>query len=111
MASKHRHIYVSRKWKALCAQVYEEETHCGICAKPVDHRYPPRHPMSRTVHHIQDLDLGGAPYDRDNVCLAHYGCNSSLGASTAAKVRAEHAKARTTRAMHGAPIHVPRGVA
>ena len=69
-----------RPWRQLCAQVYAEETHCIRCGRYVDQALPPRTPMSRSVDHIEALAQGGAKLARDNVGLAHYGCNSRAGA-------------------------------
>jgi len=76
-----------RPWRRLCARVYAEETHCIRCGRWVDKDLPYRNPRtgqvnrwSKSVDHKRALHLGGAPLARDNVGLAHFGCNSSHGA-------------------------------
>jgi hypothetical protein len=78
-----------RAWRALCAQVYNDpaETHCIRCGKPVDKtivfsQYLPKHlrPQARSVDHIVAMHMGGAKLSRDNVAIAHYGCNARHGA-------------------------------
>ena len=49
---------------------------CGLCHRPVSRRFKPNHPLSATLDHIVPVRLGGA-HTRDNVQLAHYGCNSA----------------------------------
>lgn len=66
-----------RRWAALRAQVFAEETHCWWCGQPVNQALPPTHPMSRTADHVDELALGGAPLDRSNVRLAHRRCNTN----------------------------------
>lgn len=105
MARKHAHIYSDPRWKQIVAQVYEEEENCRICGRYCDPRYPARTSMSRSVHHLVDLDLGGAPFDRDNAGLAHYGCNSRLGAEQAARTR-EARRGPAPQVMRGMRVHV-----
>lgn len=69
-----------RPWRRLSAQVYAEETHCIRCGRWVDQSLPPNTRMSRTVDHIDALAMGGARLKRENVGLAHHGCNSRAGA-------------------------------
>ncbi|WP_328465515.1 HNH endonuclease [Actinoplanes sp. NBC_00393] len=88
-----------RSWRVLCAQVYADphETHCLRCGKPVDKslvfsRYLPAHqrPHARSVDHIIAIEQGGARLSRDNVAIAHYGCNSRHGARIGAAKRRGH---------------------
>lgn len=78
-----------RAWRLLCAQVYADpaETHCVRCGRPVDkglvfgqHLPTELRPQARSVDHIIAMDQGGARLSRDNVGIAHYGCNSRHGA-------------------------------
>lgn len=71
-----------RRWRALCTQVYADphETHCVRCGRWVDKTLTGCAPQSRSVDHITALDQGGHPYSRDNVAIAHFGCNSAHGA-------------------------------
>ena len=71
-----------RPWRALCARVYADphETHCVRCGRPVNKGLRGCTPQSRSVDHIIAIEHGGAPLSRDNVALAHYGCNSRHGA-------------------------------
>lgn len=78
-----------RAWRALCAQVYADpnETHCVRCGRPVDKSLVfgpdlPIHmrPQARSVDHIIAMAQGGAKLSRENVAIAHYGCNGRHGA-------------------------------
>lgn len=78
-----------RAWRTLCAQVYADpsETHCLRCGRPVDKTliFGPELPQhlraqARSVDHIMAIHHGGARLSRDNVAIAHYGCNSRHGA-------------------------------
>lgn len=71
-----------RPWRELCAQVYNDphETHCLRCGTPVDKELGGTTPRSRSVDHIIAIELGGARLSRDNVAIAHFGCNSRHGA-------------------------------
>lgn len=72
-----------RPWRELCEQVYADphETHCLRCGRAVDKGLRGTTPESRSVDHIIAIDLGGARLSRDNVALAHFGCNSRHGAN------------------------------
>lgn len=74
-----------RPWARLVAQVYAEETHCGIpdCGAYVDQTLPANHDLARSVDHIIPLADGGPEYARWNVRLAHRICNSRRGATHA----------------------------
>ena len=85
-----------RDWRALCARVYADpcETHCLRCGQPVDktlvfsEELPPEvRRRARSVDHIIPIDQGGARESRDNVALAHYGCNARHGARMVAAKR------------------------
>jgi 5-methylcytosine-specific restriction endonuclease McrA len=88
-----------RAWRLLCGQVYADpaETHCIRCGKPVDKDLiatdlpPGLRAQARSVDHIIAIDQGGARLSRDNVAIAHYGCNSRHGA----KVRWAKTKGHT----------------
>lgn len=62
-------------------QCFREETHCCICGEWVDQRLPNyRSSKARSVHHLIPPDI--APElanSRDNMRLAHIGCNSREG--------------------------------
>lgn len=68
-----------KRMKDLRLLVLSEEHVCGICGDPVDKSLHFHHRMSATVDHIVPLALGGAPFDRENVRLAHRSCNAQLG--------------------------------
>ena len=48
---------------------------------------------ARSVDHIIAIDQGGARQSRENVALAHYGCNSRHGARMLADKRRGHGHA------------------
>lgn len=75
------HPRTHRKWRQLRERVFAEETHCWLCGRWVDQSLPPRTPMSRSADHVVPIDQGGAEFDRANVRLAHFGCNSRRGAN------------------------------
>ena len=52
---------------------------CALCGKPVDKTLPAGHPMAAEVDEIIPVSLGGSPYRRDNVQLAHRICNQRKG--------------------------------
>lgn len=60
---------------------FAEETHCYFCHRYVDQGLPNyRSKLARSVHHLIPPDI--APHlanNRDNMRLAHIGCNSSYG--------------------------------
>lgn len=66
-----------RQWRQIAQRVYDEEELCWLCGGWVDQRLPTRHPMSRSADHLVQLKHGGNEHDRQQVRLAHYGCNSS----------------------------------
>ena len=67
---KHRAAFDKNKKK-----IYQTQTLCGICGKPVDFskKYPD--PLSPCVDHIIPVSKGGHPSDIDNLQLAHWECN------------------------------------
>lgn len=67
---KHRAAFDKNKKK-----IYQTQTLCGICGKPVDFskRYPD--PLSPCIDHIIPVSKGGHPSDIDNLQLAHWECN------------------------------------
>lgn len=78
-----------RRWQALCRQIrMSSDVHiCHWCRRLIDLDAPPRTPMSFSVDHKLPRALGGAPYDRDNLAVAHYGCNSAKGARVGQRPR------------------------
>lgn len=86
MAASHR--VLGRRWLALAAQVYAEETHCYWCGRYVDQTLDAKHPMGRTADHVREIHEGGHPLDRDNVRLMHRMCNSEKSAQVRARRRA-----------------------
>lgn len=70
-----------RPWRTVQARVFAEETHCCLCGRYVDQTIPNvRHRRARSVHHLIPPDI--APElanDRDNLRLAHFGCNAKAG--------------------------------
>jgi 5-methylcytosine-specific restriction endonuclease McrA len=69
----------TKRFRDLRQQVIHEETHCWLCHQPVSRnlRYP--HPKSAAIDHVTPRSHGGDPYDRNNLRLAHFDCNSSRG--------------------------------
>lgn len=68
-----------RPWERAKAIVYREETHCWLCATPVDQTLPASHPASRSVDHLHTLHHGGPHLARTNHRLAHRRCNTIRG--------------------------------
>ena len=67
---KHRAAFDKNKKK-----IYQTQTLCGICGKPVDFskKYPD--PLSPCIDHIIPVSKGGHPSDIDNLQLAPWECN------------------------------------
>lgn len=100
MAESHR--ILGRRWLALAAQVYNEETHCYWCGQYVDQTLPPKHPMGRTADHVREIHEGGHPLDRDNTRLMHRKCNTE---------KSNQVRARRKAIERGAVISVdPRSI-
>lgn len=59
----------------LRALVLAEETHCWICGFMVHREHKAPHPGSPSVDHVVRLADGGRN-TRENLRLAHLGCNS-----------------------------------
>ncbi len=69
-------------WRRLVALVRSEEPNCWLCGQPIDHTAKPRSRWSFSVDHIIPVDeRPDLIYERSNVHAAHYGCNSSRGAT------------------------------
>lgn len=70
-----------RPWRAVQAKVYAEETHCYLCGKPVDQTLANyRSSEARSVHHLIPPDIEPRlAHARENLRLAHLGCNSKYG--------------------------------
>jgi 5-methylcytosine-specific restriction endonuclease McrA len=65
-------------WLRVQARVFAEETDCWWCGRYVDQSLDGRrHPMGKTVDHVQELWEGGDPLDRANLRLAHRRCNTA----------------------------------
>lgn len=67
------------RWQRLCKQLIPQASHCAICRRPLDHAAPARTPWSPSLDHIIPISRGGAPYDRANCQVVHYGCNARKG--------------------------------
>jgi len=65
--------------RQLRARVLAEETHCGLCGRPVDTQLPAGLPASPEVDEIIPVSRGGSPYDRTNCRLVHRLCNQRRG--------------------------------
>ena len=64
----------STRRNKLRARVLREEDHCWLCGEAVNTRQQPGLPDSPEVDEILPVSLGGDPYDRSNVRLAHRLC-------------------------------------
>jgi 5-methylcytosine-specific restriction endonuclease McrA len=65
------------RWRTIAQKVYDEEELCWLCGRFVNQELPRTHPMSRSADHLIQLQHGGDEYDRSQIRLAHYGCNST----------------------------------
>lgn len=73
LKAKVRHIPYSRE------EIFTRDKGiCFVCNKLINLKFPPRHRLSFTIHHIKAIFLGGDDIP-ENVVSAHYGCNSSIG--------------------------------
>jgi 5-methylcytosine-specific restriction endonuclease McrA len=70
-----------RPWRRVQARVYAEETHCHLCGKHVDQTLIDyRSAQARSVHHLIPPDIAPELANkRENLRLAHLGCNASAG--------------------------------
>lgn len=69
-------------WRRLVAIVRSEEPNCWLCGQPWDPHAKPRTRWAFSVDHIEPVDARpDLIYHRSNVHAAHYGCNSSRGAT------------------------------
>lgn len=61
------------------SEIYQRDRGiCGLCHRRVSLKYKPNHPKSATIDHIIPVHPSkGGRHTRDNVQLAHFGCNSS----------------------------------
>lgn len=62
---------------------------CPKCAQPIDWTLAWPDPRSASVDHIIERQDGGPAFDPDNAWSMHLGCNTSKGATRAARRRAE----------------------
>ena len=69
----------TKAWKTLRRSVIDEETHCGICGEMVDKTLSGNTALGPSLDHAIPMSLGGHPFDRTNLRLAHTGCNSRGG--------------------------------
>ena len=56
-------------------KIYQTQSVCGICGKPVDFKLKYPHPLAPCIDHIIPISKGGHPSDIDNMQLAHWTCN------------------------------------
>lgn len=64
-----------RTFQKLSKIVYNSQTVCAICGRPVDFSRKFPDPWSKTIDHIIPVSKGGNPLDLDNLQLAHLQCN------------------------------------
>lgn len=65
------------RWRIVSAQVYREERLCWLCSQPVNQALHSKHPQSKTVDHLIQLQHGGDPLKRSGLRLSHRSCNSA----------------------------------
>jgi 5-methylcytosine-specific restriction endonuclease McrA len=88
----------STRRNKLRARVLREESICWLCGEAVDTKLQAGLPQSPEVDELLPVSLGGDPYDRANVRLAHRLCNQKRSnklpneAIEAAKLRAKNEK-------------------
>lgn len=66
-----------QRWRDLRSTVYSTEENCWLCGQWVDQTLPALDSRARTADHLVSLQHGGSELDRDNLRLAHRGCNSA----------------------------------
>lgn len=71
--------------------IFNSQTNCGICGRPVnfDKKFPD--PWSATIDHIIPIQKGGAPASLENLQLAHLQCNRLKSTKTVAPQAKEKA--------------------
>jgi 5-methylcytosine-specific restriction endonuclease McrA len=82
VTSKKGDPLVSYRWKQLRKRVFAEEWLCWLCGLPCDFKGAPLTPRSPTVDHVIPRSKGGAVYDRQNLRLACFECNTRRGDGT-----------------------------
>jgi HNH endonuclease len=90
-----------RRWRDAAARVRARAARgepCHVCGYPIDLTLPPRSPMSFSVDHLQELALGGAETDPQNLRPAHLRHNIQRS------LWLTHQPARTTRARSDLPL-------
>lgn len=66
----------------LDREIFERDRwRCGICGKRVNRKLQYPHTRSASIDHVIPLGRGGS-HTRDNVQLAHYGCNAAKRTQT-----------------------------
>lgn len=83
----------STRRNKLRARVLREETICWLCGEAVNTSLQAGLPQSPEVDELLPVSLGGDPYDRSNVRLAHRLCNQKRS-NKLPKEAIEAAKAR-----------------
>lgn len=80
MVSAKRNRYANgHRRRQIRAAVLREEDMCWICGQTVDKTLPAGHPMAAECDEVVPVSLGGSPYVRDNVRLAHRLHNQQRG--------------------------------
>lgn len=94
----------STKRDRVRRRVLFEETNCWLCGERVDKTLPSGTPASPEVDEILPVSLGGDPYDRANVRLAHRLCNQKRGN----KLPQEAIEAARARVKQSGPLMTSR---
>lgn len=67
----------THRWQQLRRSVIaESEPYCAACGRFVDKTIPGRQSQGPSVDHRIPREKGGGMWDRSNLALVHYGCNS-----------------------------------
>jgi 5-methylcytosine-specific restriction endonuclease McrA len=83
-----------RPWARIKAELFVPGAICYRCREPIEYGLRRNHPRGPSVDHILSLEMGGHPTARENLAVAHFGCNSSKGDGRPKKSTAPRPRSR-----------------
>ena len=69
------HTWAKNQYQKAKKIIFNSQTVCGICGRPVDFKQVFPDPYSATLDHIIPVQKGGDPASLENLQLAHLQCN------------------------------------
>ena len=74
-AQRADHTWAKTQYQKAKKIIFNSQTNCGICGRPVDFNKVFPDPWSATLDHITPVQKGGDPASLENLQLAHLQCN------------------------------------